>query len=46
MISKTERRGRRQYLRFAFTEHGAVMAASILNPPKAVEVSVEVTFRL
>jgi hypothetical protein len=25
-----------------FTEHGAVMAASILNSPKAVEMSVEV----
>jgi hypothetical protein len=26
----------------AFTEHGAVMAASVLNSPKAVEMSVEV----
>jgi hypothetical protein len=42
VISKTERRGGRQYLPFAFTEHGAVMAASILNSPKAVEMSVEV----
>jgi hypothetical protein len=25
-----------------FTEHGAVMAASVLNSPKAVEMSVEV----
>jgi ORF6N domain len=45
VISKTERRGGRQYLPFAFTEHSAVMAASILNSPKAVEMSVEVTFR-
>ena len=29
-------------LPFAFTEHGAVMAASVLNTPKAVEVSVYV----
>jgi len=41
-ISKTERRGGRQYLPYVFTEHGAVMAASILNSPKAVEMSVEV----
>ena len=27
---------------FAFTEHGAIMAASILNSPRAVEVSVYV----
>jgi phage regulator Rha-like protein len=41
-ISKTERRGGRQYLPYAFTEHGAVMSASVLNSPKAVEMSVEV----
>ena len=27
-------------LPFAFTEHGAIMAASVLNSPKAIEVSV------
>ncbi len=27
---------------FAFTEHGAIMAATILNSPRAVEVSVYV----
>ena len=27
---------------YAFTEHGAIMAASILNSPRAVEVSVYV----
>ena len=27
-------------LPLAFTEHGAIMAASVLNSPKAVEVSV------
>lgn len=41
-ISKTERRGGRRYLPYVFTEHGAVMAASVLNSPKAVEMSVEV----
>jgi hypothetical protein len=30
----------RKYLPFVFTEHGAIMAASILNSPRAVEVSV------
>ena len=42
VISRTERRGGCQYLPVAFTEHGVVMAASILNSPKAVEMSVEV----
>src|SRR5215471_770633 len=37
--SKTGRGGRR-YLPFAFTEHGAIMAASVLNSGRAVEVSV------
>jgi len=27
-------------LPFAFTEHGAIMAASVLNSPRAVEISV------
>ncbi len=34
-------RGRhRKYLPLAFTEHGAIMAATILNSPRATEVSV------
>ncbi len=33
-------RGGRRYLPFAFTEHGAYMAASLLNSPRAVEISV------
>jgi len=32
--------GRRRALPYAFTEHGAVMAASVLNSDRAVEVSV------
>ncbi len=32
----------RKYLPYAFTEHGAIMAATILNSPRAVEVSVHV----
>ena len=31
--------GGRRYLPHAFTEHGALMAATVLNTPKAVEVS-------
>lgn len=27
-------------LSYAFTEHGAIMAASVLNSPGAIEVSV------
>lgn len=37
--SKTGRGGRR-YLPYAFTEHGAIMAATILNSPRATEMSV------
>ena len=33
-------RGGRRYLPMAFTEHGAIMAASVLNTPCAVEMSV------
>lgn len=33
-------RGGRTKLPYAFTEHGAIMAASVLNTPRAVEMSV------
>ena len=39
--SKNGRGGRRK-LPFAFTEHGAIMVATILNSPRAVEMSVYV----
>jgi phage regulator Rha-like protein len=35
-------RGGRRYAPFAFTEHGAIMLAAILNTPRATEVSVYV----
>ena len=35
-------RGGRRYLPYAFTEHGTIMAATILNSPRATEVSVYV----
>jgi len=34
--------GGRRYLPYAFTEHGAIMAASVLNSSRAVEASVQV----
>lgn len=37
-----EKRGGRRYLPRAFTEHGAIMAASILNSERAVRISVHV----
>ena len=33
-------RGGRRYLPYVFTEHGAIMAASVLNSQRAVEMSV------
>ena len=38
----TSRWGGRRYLPLAFTEHGAIMAANVLNSPRAVEMSVYV----
>ena len=32
--------GGRRYLPYAFTEHGAIMAANVLNSPRAVQMSV------
>lgn len=32
--------GGRRYLPYVFTEHGAIMAASVLNTPRAIETSV------
>ena len=32
----------RKYLPYAFTEHGAIMAATVLNSPRAVEMSAYV----
>ena len=39
---KTGRGQHRKYLPPVFTEHGALMAATILNSPRAIEVSVYV----
>ena len=32
--------GGRRYLPYAFTEHGAIMAANVLNSPRAAQMSV------
>lgn len=41
-IALPQARGGRRYRPYAFTEHGAIMAATILNSPRAVEMSVYV----
>ncbi len=40
IATSKKRRGGTQYLPFAFTEHGAIMLASVLNSLRAVEVSI------
>jgi len=39
---KTGRGRHRKYLPYAFTEHGAVMLANVLNSPTAVQASIQV----
>jgi len=39
-IARSKGRGGRRTLPYAFTEHGAIMAANILNSPRAVQMSV------
>jgi hypothetical protein len=38
----TSKRGGQRYRPYAFTEHGAIMAAGVLNSPRAIEVSIYV----
>src|SRR5258708_2702604 len=40
IVISNQGRGGSRYPPFAFTEHGAIMAATVLNSPKAVEMSV------
>jgi ORF6N domain len=40
IVTSTSSRGGRRHLPYAFTEHGAIMAASVLNSPRAEEMSV------
>ena len=39
---KSGRGQHRKYLPYAFTEHGAIMAATVLNSPRAVEMGIYV----
>jgi hypothetical protein len=40
IATSKESRGGRRYAPYAFTEHGAIMAATVLNSERAVEMSV------
>jgi chromosome segregation ATPase len=40
IVTSNPARGGRRYLPHAFTEHGAIMAASVLNSKRAVEMSI------
>jgi hypothetical protein len=40
IVTTNSRRGGRRTLPYAFTEHGAIMAASVLNSRRAVEMSI------
>jgi len=42
IATSRSRHGGRRYLPYAFTEHGAIMAANVLNTQRAIEVSVYV----
>jgi hypothetical protein len=39
-IVTSKNRGGCRYVPTAFTEHGAIMAANVLNSPRAVQMSV------
>lgn len=40
IVTSNSSRGGRRYLPHAFTEHGAIMAATVLNSKRAIEMSV------
>ena len=39
IATSNEGRGGRRYLPYAFTEHGAIMAATVLNSKRAIEMT-------
>lgn len=41
-IATSKGRGGRRYLPYVFTEHGAIMLATVLNTPAAVAMSIQV----
>jgi len=40
IVTSSSNHGGRRHLPYAFTEHGAIMAASVLNSQRAVEMSI------
>ena len=40
LVTSKSGRGGRRHVPFAFTEHGAIMAATVLNSPAAVQMSI------
>jgi phage regulator Rha-like protein len=40
IVTSSKKHGGRRYPPYAFTEHGAIMAATVLNSKRAVEMSV------
>jgi len=40
IATSSQKHGGRRYLPYAFTEHGAIMAATVLNSKRAIEMSV------
>jgi phage regulator Rha-like protein len=40
IVTSNSARGGRRYLPHAFTEHGAIMAATVLNSKRAIEMSI------
>ena len=40
IVTSNPVRGGRRYLPYAFTEHGAIMAATVLNSKRAIEMSI------
>ena len=40
IATSNEGRGGRRYLPYAFTEHGAIMAATVLSSQRAMEMSI------
>ncbi|MEI6167699.1 MAG: ORF6N domain-containing protein [bacterium] len=38
----SKNRGGRRYPPYAFTEHGAIMAATVLNSPQAIQMSITI----
>jgi hypothetical protein len=41
-IATSNSRGGRRYSPYAFTEHGAIMAATIINSPQAIQMSITI----